>query len=298
MDKLNQMLVFAKVAETLSFSVAARQLGVGKSAISMAVTRLEQSLGARLLHRTTRQLSLTEAGHRYNRFCANIADELASADEQVRTLSSGICGSIRITSPAGFGNRVLIPAAQRFMSLYPDVSLDLILEDRNLNLVEHEIDVALRIANLSDSELIARPLIQVPLVLCASPDFLKRHGTPASPEDLNDIPWVMFSHLPERLEHEHAGVRYVVQPRGKIRVNNEQARLQLVLDGAGLTLAPMYEVWDGIASGELTVIDFGFPLPATPITALYLNRRFLPRKIEVFIEFFQQYLSEMPWIRK
>lgn len=295
MDKLNQMLTFAKVAETGSFTEAAAQLGVGKSAVSMAISRLEQQLDTRLLHRSTRQLRLTEAGERYYQACLRITEEVALADEQIQLLRDEVSGRLRITCPVGFANRVLLQALDQFMAQYPAINLELILDDKTINLVEEGIDLAIRIAELENSELVAKPLIHAPMVLCAAPSFIEKHGSPSRIEDLSHLPWVLYSHTPEYLRHEHDGQVYQIHTKGRIKVNNEQARLQLTLAGHGLALMPAYEAWDAMQNGQLIEFKMEIPIPTIPVTALYQNRKFLPRKLTVFMEFLHDHLQQRPW---
>ena len=295
-DKLNRMVIFARVVEAQSFSAAARQLGIGKSAVSMQITRLEQQLGVRLLNRTTRQLNLTEAGHQYYQSCALIAEEAARANEQVGKFKHELSGSLRITCPVGFGSRVLAPLLPRFMAQYPELELELNLEDRSVNLVEEAYDLAIRVAYLADSSLVAKPLVSVPLVICGSPAYFERHGIPQSIDVLQQHDWVLFSELPTRLQYEHAGQTYVINPKGRVKVNNEDTRLKLVLAGMGISIIPAYETWEASQAGELQQVLEAYPMPIVPITALYHHRKFLPRKIPVFTDFLKNYLQQQPWV--
>ena len=296
-DRLSSMVLFARVVEAQSFSGAARQLGIGKSAVSMQISRLEQQLGVRLLNRTTRQLNLTEAGQRYYQSCALIAEEARRANEQIGKLKDELSGSLRITCPVGFGSRVLTPALQSFLERYPDLEIDLNMDDRAVNLVEEGYDLAIRIAHLPDSSLVAKPLARVPLAICGSPAYFKKHGMAASIDALQQHDWVLSTHLPARLQYEHAGQQYVINPRGRVRVNSEDVRLKLVLAGMGISVMPEYETWQAIQAGELQQVLKEYPMPVIPITALYHDRKFLPRKIPVFTEFLQHYLLQQPWSR-
>jgi DNA-binding transcriptional LysR family regulator len=296
MENLNRMLLFAAVVESSSFSEAARRLGIGKSAVSMQVTRLEQELGVKLLNRTSRHLSLTEAGEHYYQSCARIAEEVNSANEQIKNLRHEVSGLLRITCPVGFGNKVLVPAIEDFLDQYRDVEIELDLNDKNVNLAEQGFDLAIRIAELPDSSMIARQLIDAPLVVCATPQYLKSNGIPTSIEDFNNHQWVLFSHTPTRLKYEYKGREYIINTKGRIKVNNETARLNLVLSNLGVSLMPIYDAWEAIQEGKLTQLLEKFDLPSVPITALYLDRKFLPKKITTFVDFMKNYLQQQAWL--
>lgn len=296
MENINRMVLFAKVVESNSFSEAARRLGIGKSAVSMQINRLEQELGIKLLNRTSRHLSLTEAGKHYYQSCARIAEEVSSANEQIKNLRHEVSGLLRITCPVGFGNKIIVPAIREFLNQYSDIEIELDLDDRNVDLAEQGFDLAIRIAELPDSSLIARHLVDAPLVLCATPQYLEVNGIPTSIEDLNNHQWVLFSHMPSKLQYEHNGQEYIINTKGRVKVNNEAARLNLVLANFGLSLMPIYDAWSGIKEGKLTRLFKEYDLPGVPITALYLDRKFLPKKITIFIDFIKNFLLQQEWL--
>jgi len=296
MENVNRMVLFAKVIETKSFSETARRLGIGKSAVSMQISRLEEELGVRLLHRSTRKLTLTEAGEQYYYSCARILEEAELASEQIKHYKSEISGQLKFTSPVGFGNRVITPIISEFMARFPHLNIELILSDENEDLVDKGLDLAIRIAELEDSSLIARPIGNTPIILCASPLYLEKFGFPDSMESLNSHQWVLFPHLPAKITYQYDSTTHIIQPKGRIRVNNEQARLQLVLAGQGLSLMHLYDAWDSLQSGELIRILKNSPIPSTPITALYQSRKFLPKKISAFLDFLKEKLNNQPWI--
>lgn len=295
MKNLNRLLIFAKVVESKSFSKAAQQLGIGKSAVSMQVSQLEAELGVQLLHRSTRQLALTEVGEQYYFSCARIAEEVALASEQIKHYSKAVSGTLKLTCPVGFGNRVISPMLSEFIAQYPDLDIDMTLSDDNINLVERGLDLAIRVAPLADSSLIAKPLINAELLLCASPSYIEEYGVPQSIEALNEHQWVLFTHTPNRFQFTHKSKQYDIQPKGQVRVNNEQARLQLVLDGLGLSIMHAYDAWEYIQNGQLIKIPFDYPIPPTPVTALYQSRKFLPKKTTVFIAFLREHIKKQAW---
>ncbi len=297
MDNINSMLLFAAVVETQSFSRAAQNLGIGKSAVSMQIGRLEERLGIKLLNRTTRQLSLTEAGKVYYQSCARIAEEARFAHDQIKQLTDEVSGTLRLTCPVGFGNRVLIPAVSAFLQRYPALRLDIDLNDDSINLTEKGMDLAIRIAELSDSSLIARPLAQAPLVLVAAPDYLNRNGTPTALNELEQHQWVLFSHVPEVLHYDYQGQSFTIHTQGRVKVNNEAARLNLVLSGQGLGLMPIYDAWQALEQGSLVRLFSAIPLPHAPISALYQDRKFLPIKITVFLDYLHDHMQQQPWLQ-
>ncbi|KPJ94509.1 MAG: hypothetical protein AMJ53_05140 [Gammaproteobacteria bacterium SG8_11] len=298
MENLNRMLLFAKVVESNSFSETARRLGIGKSAVSMQINRLEDELGVKLLNRTSRHLSLTEAGKHYYQNCARIAEEVNFANEQVKSLKDEVSGILKITCPVGFGNKVLVPAIKEFLTEHPHIEIELDLNDENVDLSKLGFDLAIRIAELPDSSMICRPLFDAPLVLCATPQYLESNGVPTSIEDLNNHLWVLFSHTPSRLKYEHNGQEYIINTKGRIKVNNETARLNFVLSHFGLSLMPIYDAWESIRKGKLTRLLENFDLPSVPINALYLDRKFLPKKITTFLDFTKNFIQQQGWIEK
>src|SRR5581483_1107867 len=184
MDRLGALQAFVQVAETGSFSEAARRLRSSKSAISRQVSGLETELGARLLHRTTRSLTLTEAGRGYFERAARILADLDDADRSVSTLQAAPRGKLRVNAPMSFGFLHLAPALPDFLARYAEVEVDVIMNDRFVDLVDEGFDVAVRIGHLEDSSLVARKLAPVRRVVCASPAYLAARGTPTSPEEL------------------------------------------------------------------------------------------------------------------
>lgn len=298
MNNLNQLLLFAKVVETGSFSETARQLGIGKSAVSMQISKLERQLGVKLLHRSTRQISLSEAGEIYFQSCALISEEVTRANERIKLFKNEVSGFLKITCPIGFGNRVLLPALAAFFDKYPDVNIEVVLDDRDVNLVEEGIDVAIRVASLPDSSMIAKPLVCTSMVVCAAQDYYTKAGMPECFKDMENHQWVLSTHTPTKLPYQHDGFQSVININGKIKVNNEQARLNLALAGYGLSLMPAYEAWDSIKKGLLIEVDFDIDSPQIPITALYHDRKYVPKKLSIFIDYFKQYLLTQEWAIK
>ena len=200
MDQLAALRAFVAVAEAQSFSSAARALRIAKSAVSRQVSDLESDLGARLLHRTTRSLSLTEAGRAYFERATRILADLDDANRAVGELQAAPRGRLRISAPMSFGFLHLMPALSDFMARYPDVVVDLAMNDRFVDLVDEGFDVAIRIATLPDSSLIARQLAPARRVICASPNYLSTHGAPRSPNDLKTHACLCNSNLPSARE--------------------------------------------------------------------------------------------------
>lgn len=295
-DSITTMQLFVRVVDTGSFSRAATQSGIGKSAVSMQISRLEKQLGVKLLNRTTRQLSLTEAGRSYYQSCLRIIEEAQHAHDQLKRFTHQVSGRLRLTCPVGFGNRVVVPAVDRFLETYPGIDLELDLSDIAHNLTEAGFDLAIRIGELDSSNLIARALAKVPLLLVAAPGYLARHGTPEGLDELAAHCWVLSSHTPRRLHYELEGERYVIDTSGRITVNDENARTKLVCQGHGLGLMPAYEAWGALERGQLVRLFERYPIPASPISALYHDRRFLPQKVTAFVDYFRDYLEEQIWI--
>ncbi|MCG8491390.1 MAG: LysR substrate-binding domain-containing protein, partial [Sneathiellales bacterium] len=220
LDEVRGMLVFAKVVENGSFAETARRLNVSRAAISSQIKFLENRLGVRLLHRSTRNLSLTEAGRSYYESCALIAEEAATAEQKVRNLTEEPTGRISVTCSANFGLKRIVPLLGDFRKLYKNVELDIVLDDDVVNLVDGGFDLAIRAGPLVNSDMIARKLCSTERLICASQDYLHQFGTPAAPEDFAIHHWVTYSRQAKYLEISKDGKSYRLKISGPIHTNN------------------------------------------------------------------------------
>lgn len=288
MENLTDLAVFVRVVESGSFTAAAGTLEISKAAVSKYVLRLEQRLGARLLHRTTRRLTLTEAGDALFRRSVAALSELADAEREVAQLAGTPRGHLRVTAPVYFGERHVAPLLHKFRALYPEITLDLDFDNRLVDLVKERFDLALRITALADSSLVARPLAPCPQVVCGSPAYLAKRGVPVVPADLRAHDCLSYSldRTPKEWRFRSPRGRWIaVNVTGPIRCNNDIALKQAMLDGLGLRQIPRFIVEPEIASGELVEVLDSYESPPLNIYAVYATRRNLSPKVRVFVDF-------------
>jgi len=279
--------IFVAVVECGSFSLAAEKLGVTKSAISKRVTQLEDELGIRLLNRTTRKLSLTEAGKRYY---DHVSQALALAQQgmdAVTELQGEPKGKLKITAPMSFGVLYIAPMIAEFLGQFPKVTIDLQLEDQMVDLIEGEFDLAIRIGNLPISNLVAKRLVNCKSVLCASPEYIKRNGSPKKPSDLIDHNCLVYSYFRGGSEwtFEQQHNEFKVIPKGNFIVNNSEAIRRALIEGLGVGQLPTFLVSKDILSGKLQPIMTPYSLPEHAIYAVFPERKHLPHKVRAFMEF-------------
>jgi DNA-binding transcriptional LysR family regulator len=297
MMKLVGMGIFAKVAEAKSFSEAARRLGISKSLVSKEVTRLEKALGARLLNRTTRQLSLTEFGAAFYEHCARVVQEAEEAELLVERLHANPRGVLKCTAPVAFTTLHIARALPEFLAQYPEVQIDLTLGDRAFELAEEGYDLAIRIARDLPPNLVARPIAPINRVICGTPRYFERHGVPATPQDLAAHDCVVYTHAnPDSVWHLRAdGADVAVPVRGTLRVNDDEVAWQAVRAGLGVSLLPTFIVGDDLKSGRLQAVLTQYLPPERTLYALYLPNRHLSAKVRVFIDFLLAKFAPPPY---
>jgi len=296
--QLESMALFARVVEAGGFSAAARELGLSKASVSKRVARLEDRLGVRLLNRTTRRLSLSEAGEAFYAGCRRMMSEAEAAEQAVTYLASAPRGTLRVNAPMSFGQLHLAPAMTAFLRRYPELAVDLVLDDREINLVQDGFDVGVRIKALRDSSLIARRLAPARALICAAPSYLAAHGQPARPEDLTRHPCLLYSYQAEPgvwLLRGPDGERRV-RVNGRLRANNGEALREAAVAGFGLVLMPSFIVGEEVRRGRLTPVlsDWiaGEPLA---IHAIYPASRNLSPKVRVFVDFLAERFAPEPY---
>lgn len=287
MDRLVWMESFVRVVELGSFAEAARRGGVSRAAISKYMDALEAHLGVRLLNRTTRRLNLTVEGEIYFQRCRRILEEVVEAEQEVTHLHAAPKGLLRVTAPISFGTRHLAALVVEFLTLHPEIELDLVLNDRFVDLVEEGFDVAVRIGNLRDSSLIARRLASTRLVLCAAPAYLVRHGVPLVPEDLSRHVCLLYSLTTSpglwrfRLQGEESSVRV----QGILHANNGEALHAAARAGLGVALLPGFLVTEDLEQGLLVPLLSDYTLPVLGIHAVCPSSRHMSVKVRRFMDF-------------
>lgn len=287
MNAIGAIPIFVSVIENGGFAAAARNLGVSKSAVSKRVTQLEEQLGAQLLHRTTRKLSLTEAGERY---LAHAVEALASAreaEDAVAQLQGAPHGRLRINTPMSFGRLHIAPLIPEFLSRYPGIEIDMVMDDRIVDLVETGFDVAIRAGVLSDSSLIVRTLAPCQNILCAAPSYIAENGEPTEPSDLLAHNCLHFAYFSDAHHWTFIGSNEPerVETSGNYQVNNSEALREALIGGCGIGRLPTFVAGPDIKSGRLVRILGQYRMPSQTLFALFPERRHLPAKVRVFLDF-------------
>jgi DNA-binding transcriptional LysR family regulator len=282
------LAVFAKVTEQRSFAAAAIELGLSKATVSKAVSRLEKRLGTRLFNRTSRRLALTDAGRTLSERAARILAEGEAAESETRAQSSSPRGLVRMAVPMSFGLREVAPVLPDFFAQCPDVSVDLHLSDEVIDLIGMGFDMALRIAALPDSSLLARRLAPVPRFLVAAPDYLKRRSRPKHPRDLLNHACLGYAYLPTpdvwRFSSRD-GEDVVVRTSGPLRANNADALMPSLLAGHGLAVQPDFLVRDDIAAGRLEIVLPNWTLPEIALHLVMPPGGPRPARVDAFADF-------------
>ena len=288
MDNLTDIAVFVRVVRRGSFTLAADELQISRAAASKYVSRLEERLGARLMQRTTRRLSLTEAGAALFEASRGALERIEEAEGAIARFQSEPRGRLRVSAPMSFGILHLGPMLAEFARAHPHVSLDLAFDDRYVNLVEERFDVAIRIGKLSDSSLVARKLAATRLVVCAAPSYLAEHGEPETPEDLAAHNCLLYSYLATANVWRFVapdGREIPVAVGGNLRANNGIVEAEAAVAGMGVLMTPTFYVGPLIRAGKLRRILTSYRGPEIGIHAVYPQREHVPPKVRVFVDF-------------
>lgn len=298
MERLSDIAVFVQVVDSGSFTAAAERLGLSKAVVSKYVTRLEDHLGARLLNRTTRRLSLTEVGRTfYARSQAGLR-EIEEAEAEVSRLQGAPRGTLRLNVPMSFGILHIAPAIPEFLARYPELAVDMNLDDRQIDLVEEGFDLAIRIAELPDSSLVARRLAPCRHVVCGAPGYFQRQGVPRTPRELGDHNAITYQYqMTAREWHFLApdGATLRVPISGTIQMNNSLALREALLYEAGITLTPTFVVGADIQAGRLQAVLTDYKTLELSIYAIYPQHRHLSPKVRAFVDFIAERLAEEPY---
>ncbi len=298
MDRLAAIEAFVRVAEAQSFSQAARRLRSSKSAVSRNVGALEFELGVRLFHRTTRSLTLTEAGRGYFERATRILADLEEANLAVSQLQSAPRGRLRVSAPMSFGFLHLAPALPDFLARYPEVAVDLAMNDRFVDLIDEGFDVAVRIGAMEDSSLIARKVAPIRRVVCASAAYFNSRGLPLSPDDLKGHDCLLNSNIASSQEWQFTaldGKSWPVEVKGRLSANNGDALRAAALKGLGIVNLPTFIVGGDLQAGALVTALDKFITQDMALSAVYPHSRHLSPKVRAFVDFLADRFGPRPY---
>ncbi|MCQ9469588.1 LysR family transcriptional regulator [Pseudomonas alliivorans] len=289
MDRLLLMSCFVRTVETGSFSAAGRDLGLGQPNVSRYVAALEDHLQTRLLHRTTRKLTLTPEGERYYADARRILDSVEQSESSLRgnVTPSGL---LRVACPTALAHTFIVPHVARFLGRYPELSLDLQINDRYVNLVDEGAELAIRIGHLEDSAMRARPLAWFERVCVASRAYLEKRGSPSSPDDLKDHDCLIYTLLSTGTNWRFKDSEVPIS--GRLRVNSPEAIREYVNAGLGIAQGPRWLYEEGLESGNLQLVLNDYVAPPVPIQVVYLANRLLPQRAIVFMDFMADVLAK------
>lgn len=286
-DLLDGVAVFVETINAGSFTAAAHALGRTTSYVSKAITRLEKRLGIRLLNRTTRTLSLTDAGRAYFQRCNQIVIDAENAERSINQLQETPSGLLRINAPGSFGAKYLLEVFAQFMHRYPEVKLEIEFNDRMIDVVAEGYDVVIRVGAIKDSNLVARKFTSSYSVVVASPDYLKRKGTPKQVEELQHHDCIAYSLLPapNQWVFYKDGARSSVTIEPRATCNSAEIEVAMVLQGIGITRLPLFTCEKEVASGKLKIILDDYDKIQYDIFAVYPHRQYLTAKVRAFVDF-------------
>ena len=286
MDRLDSIATFVRVAELASFTLAAQALGISRTVASDRVMALEARLGVKLLHRTTRRVSLTEAGVAYLDRARQALAMLEEAEAEAAHLTARPRGVLRVNAPVTFGFRHVAPAVASYLAANPDLGVELTLTDRMVNLLEEQVDVVVRVGRLVDSSLVARRLAPCRIVVCAAPSYIAARGMPLHPAELARHDCLSYAYAAEGdlWRFERDGQQEAVRVSGRVWSNNGDALYHAALEGLGILLNPTFIIGEALRDGRLVPVLPGWAAPALSVNAVYPPNRFLPAKTRGFIE--------------
>lgn len=297
---LEAWAIFAKVAECGSFARAAAELTLSQATVSKAITRLEARMKTMLFHRTSRRITLTEAGHAALERASRILAEGEAVEADIAEQSTSLRGAVRVTAPMSFGLSHLAPLLPEFMARHPDVELDFHFSDEQVDLVAKRLDVALRIASLADSSLLARRLCAVRILLVGSPAYFARYGRPLHPRELAEHRALLYSNAPGgqfwRFRHADEG-EFALEMPSPLRVNNAEALTPALRAGLGLALQPEFLAWQDVQAGELETVMMDWQVDPIALYILTPPGRSRPARVQALIDYLAARLAVAPWAR-
>jgi DNA-binding transcriptional LysR family regulator len=286
MDRIDAMQAFVVVADLKGFAPAARKLGLSPSGVTRLIAALEDRLGARLLQRTTRSVALTDVGARYLERARRILADVEEAEGSAQDERARPSGRLVVSAPIGFGRLHVSPLVSEYLKRHPEVSGDLRLSDRMINLVEEGVDLAVRIGHLADSSLVARHVGEMRRIVVASPRYLKTHGEPKTPEAVASHRTILFGAMSASPDWRFVsdGREVRIAPTPRLTTNSADAAIQYAAQDGGLTRVLAYQAADAIKSGRLKIVLAKFEQPALPIHIVYPTSRLLSAKVRAFVD--------------
>lgn len=297
-ENINDLLIFAHVVKEGSLSAAGRALGFSSAVVSKRLQRLEEQLGIRLVNRSTRKLSVTEEGARYHEYCVRVLVELEEAEALITRGSRQPRGTLRVTVPSAFGRLHIAPLVPEFLRRYPELRLSLHLTDHVVDLIEEGFDMALRIGDMKDSNLVARQLGIDRRFVVATPSYVEKHGAPGTPGELAQHNALLFAN-PAPLDQwqfvARDGRTQTVRVSGNFETNNCDALREALLADAGIALRPTWDVGKDIRAGTLQVLLPDYVQPSYNIQAVYPSRRHLSQKVRVFVDLLRERFGDKPY---
>lgn len=302
MDNLNTITVFVRVVESRSFTAAAHRLGISASGVSKSVSRLEKELGVRLVNRTTRKVSLTEDGVSFFERCRQILSEIEEAETALTRARAAPRGKLRVQMPVGFGRRVIVPALADFIARYPELVVDVELSDRVPDLAEEGLDAVVHIGQLGDSRLVARRLCAIRHVTCAAPEYLRRYGEPATPDELDKHRCLAYVYPYaggyRDWQFSYNGKRFSKVVSGSLNVNNGESLLEMAVAGAGIAAIGTFITAEAIAAGKLKIILRDYIADGPTVSVVYLPNRYMLPRVRTFVDFLGDLVPpNPPWDR-
>lgn len=292
---IEHLALFIKVATTNNISLAGSELGLSPAVASAHINKLEDGLGVRLIHRTTRKVSLTEEGRAFLPHAEDVLSSVEAAKASIGVGNSSPRGTLRVAAPASFGRMHLVPALAGFFKLYPELNVDFRLSDTIVDLVEGGFDIAIRNSVLKDSTLIAKKLTSDNRIVCASPEYIAQYGEPQSPQELTSHKCIHLMGLDEWTFSSAQG-NVVVKTKGSFRTDNGEAVRDACINGLGITISSKWSVYKQLQQGDLIPILTNTPLVSNAaIWAVYPSSRLLAPKVRAFIDYFSEYFGDMPY---
>ncbi|MDS7967274.1 LysR family transcriptional regulator [Acinetobacter sp. V117_2] len=291
MDRLQQFFIFTEVAKRQSFSEVAHRLDLPRSTVTSAIQQLETHYGVRLFHRTTRKVSLTQDGQRILPECQNLLFDYEQLEQLIQMQKQHYRGTLKISMPSRIVHQVIIPELSDFYQRYPDIHLQLNSSDDMTDLIEKGIDCVVRVGELDSSSLIARFIGHLVMVNCASPHYLKQYGTPEQLEDLSQHKLINYAGAVGEKQGEFVYQGGTVMMDSALSVNNTEAYSAAACAGLGIIQVPYYDVQDKIEQGILVEVLSTYSAPSLPLNILYPNRSYIPKRLEVFMNWVEEVLN-------